>query len=184
MPTPRAPLVVAYDHLFLVALSQCLRIEFKYVLVLTTDEVLMHRDVGCEQPAATDSVFALDLPVESVYPTARTNHFSHYAVAFVLRKVVTLPRVDVASARSDLPFFAQMAPRKYAAKRPFALLVDVFAVGAMVYREHRHTPFRIEIPCLQPEAVAATGIVVYLLQYMKIPKTTRICCVRWDNRYL
>lgn len=76
--------------------------------------------------------------------------------------------MDITGFDAHFPLFAQVIPRKDAAQGLFALLVQVVVVLLVIDRQHRKSPLRIDIPGLQSETVAVSGIVIDFLQRVEI----------------
>ena len=124
----------------------------------------MGGEVRREEPPVADGVLRIRFAVKGVDPAARTGHRGHGPVAAVALVVVGHPRVDVARPRADFPVAAQVVPAEDAAQGVFPLAVFEVALVGVVGRQHRQLAVRVDVPGVQPETVAASGVVVDLLQ--------------------
>ena len=138
------------------------------VLVGAFDEVLVCRQPGREEPFAADGILSVSLPVEGVDPAPRTGHGLQDAVALVAPVVVGRPRMHVSGFRRRLPVPAVVVPREDAAQGVFALAVFELRVVGVVGRQQGQFPVGIDVPGVQPEAVAFPGVVVDLLQHVHV----------------
>ena len=165
-----AAFVITDGHFGFVAvgIGRLLVIHRDNVFVDASYQMLVCRN-GCrEKPLLPEVVFSIHLAEEGVDRAARADHLLHFPVAELPFVVVGHPGMDITGFDAHFPLFAQVIPRKDAAQGLFALLVQVVVILLVIDRQHRKSPLRIDIPGLQSETVAVSGIVIDLLQRMEI----------------
>ena len=163
-----APLVITHDHFFIVPLRYRLGIELQHVPVLALHEMLVHGDIGSKEPFLADVVLPFDGAVKRIDETPRANHLRPVPVTFVLREIVSLPRMYIPSTSPDLIIFSPMIPRKNTAESLFTLFVAILRIGTIIDVEHRNAAPRMDIPRLQSEPVAPARVVISLLEHVQV----------------
>ena len=165
---------VEFDAAFVVADDTFAALLENDILVRAFYEMLVHGNIGRKEPFISDGIFSVRLPVERIYLAPRTGHGVHYPVAGVPAVVVGHPRMNIPGLCRDFPVAAQVVPREDAAQGVFALAVFEIRIVGVVGGQQCQFPVGIDIPCVQPEAVAASGVVVDFLQDVYIVESTAL----------
>ena len=128
------------------------------------------RRIGRQRPLRRRIILGIELPVAGVDPAVRVDHLLQLAAVGIGIPVVTIQDVgiDIAGLGAHFQPVAATVPRGDRTQRRLVLRRAGLSLLLVVHRQHRDAAPRIGDPGRQPEAIPLIGLIVKLLQQVKI----------------